>query len=298
MDSPAGGWQDAPMQEQGGRPSGLAAIAVAGAVLFAVALFVPFQSAGAAELTVLDVGQGVRIWGSLALGPLTALGVAIGGAWLLMGRWTVRRASGLVAAAGLWMTLRGAALLGVSLFREEPVSPALGAYLALAGGILVLAAGVAAFARDQAEVGARSRAMCALTLVGAIVYVLANLVSAARVAPPGLEPSELEVVDLSSPPATLLWEALLPTTITIVLLLAAMRVLTGTAGGTGALLMGLGLITALQFAGLLAWATSGAVEFLAPTAGVSVGILAGALLFVAGLLSPTEPLASPVSAAA
>jgi hypothetical protein len=183
------------------------------------------------------------------------------------------------------------------MFREEGVSPALGASLALAGGILVLGAGVAAFARAPAEAGARSRTVCALTLAGSIVYVLANLVSAARVSPPGFEPSELQVVDLSSPPDTLLWEALLPAVVTIVLLLASMRVLTGTAGGTGALLMGLGVITAFQFAGILAWASSGAVEFLAPTAGVTVGIVAGVLLFAAGLLSPTEPLGGPTPAA-
>ena len=270
---------------------------VAGAVLFVVALFLPFQTRPDADPAVLDVGQGIRIWGSLALGPLAALSTAATGAWLL-GRWTVRRASGLIAAAGLWMALRGAALVGVSLFRDVPVTPAIGSYLALAGGILVLGAGVAAFARAPEEVGARSRAMCALTLIGAVAYVGANLVSAARVAPPGFEPSELEVVDLSSPPATLLWEALLPAVVTVVLLLAAMRILTGTAGGTGALVMGLGLITAVQFAGILAWSTSGAVEFLAPRAGVTVGIAAGLLLFVAGLLSPTEPVSAPAPAPA
>jgi hypothetical protein len=273
--------------------SATALIAVAGAVLFVVALFLPFQTRVDAEPSVLDVAQGIRVWGSLALGPVAALGMAIAGAWLLMGRWTLRRAAGLIVGAGLWMTLRGAALVGVSMFREEGVSPALGAYVALAGGILVLGAGMASFARATAETGARSRTVCALTLVGTIVYVLANLVSAARVSPPGFEPSDLEVVNLSSPAATLVWESLLPAVVTVVLLLAAMRVLTGTAGGTGALLMSLGLVTVFQFAGILAWATSGAVEFLAPTAGVSVGIVAGALLFGAGLLSPTEPLSGP-----
>jgi hypothetical protein len=68
-----------------------------------------------------------------------------------------------------------------------------------------------------------------------------------------------------------------------------MRILTGTAGGTGALLMGLGLITALQFAGILAWASSEAVPFLSPTRGVSLGIVTGVLIFAAGLLTPTEP---------
>jgi hypothetical protein len=267
-------------------------------VVFVMALFLPFQSRPDADPAILDLDQGVRVWASLALGPVAALGAALGGAWLLLGRWTVRRAAGLIVAAGLWMTLRGAALVGVSLFGEGSVSPALGAYLALAGGLLVLGAGVTAFARAPAEVGARSRAMCALTIVGTIVYAVANLVSAARVAPPGFEPSELQVVDLASPPATLLWEALLPATLMIVLLLSAMRVLTGTAGGTGAMLMGLGLITAAQFAGILAWATSGAVDFLAPRAGVSVGIAAGALVFVAGLLSPTEPLRRPAPAPA
>lgn len=270
-------------------------IAVAGAVLFVVALFLPFQSRPDAEPSILDVDQGIRVWGSLALGPLAALGTVVAGAWLLLGRWTPRRSAGLLVGAGLWMTLRGAALVGLSLLREDGVSPAIGAYLALAGGALVLGAGVASFASAPAETGARSRTMCALTLIGTIVYVVANLVSAARVAPPGFEPSELQVVNLSSPPASLLWEALLPAVVTIVLLLASMRVLTGTAGGTGALLMGLGLITAFQFAGILAWASSGAVEFLAPTAGVSVGIVAGMLLFGAGLLSPTEPLSDPAA---
>ena len=277
-------------------PTAPGLITVAGAVLFVVALFLPFQSRADAEPTILDVGQGIRVWGSLALGPLAALGTAAAGAWLLLGRWRLRRAAGLIVAAGLWMSLRGAALVGVSLFRDEGVSPALGAYLALAGGILVLGAGVASFSRAPAETGARSRTVCVLTLAGTIVYVLANLVSAARVTPPRFEPSELEVVDLSSPAATLLWEAFLPAAVTVVLLLAAMRVLTGTAGGTGALLMGLGLITAFQFAGILAWASSGAVEFLAPTAGVSIGIVAGVLLLAAGLLSPTEPLSGTTPA--
>src|ERR687891_369723 len=268
---------------------GPALIAVGGAVLFVLPLFPPFQSRGGADPSILDVGEGVRVWGSLALGPLAALLTVVAGAWLVMARWTPRRASGLIIAAGLWMTLRGLSFVGISLSGGEGVSPAIGAYLALAGGVLVLAAGIAAFASAPAEAGARSRAMCAVTLIGTIVYVLANLVAAARVAPPGFEPSELQVVDLSSPAATLVWEALLPAAVTIVLLLAAMRILTGTAGGTGALLMGIGLITAFQFLGILAWATSGAVDFLAPTAGVSVGIVAGVLLFVAGGPPPPPP---------
>src|ERR671918_494424 len=134
--------------------------------------------------------------------------------------------------------------------------------------------------------GARDRGRGSMALDGPVV-------AAAGVAPPGFEPSELQVVDLSSPAATLLWEAGLPAAITVVLRLAAMRVLTGTAGGTGALLMGLGLITAFQFLGILAWATSGAVEFLGPTPGVAVGIAAGALLFVAGGPSPPQPGGPP-----
>src|SRR5918996_598741 len=171
------------------------------------------------------------------------------------------------------------------------------ALIAVGGAVLFV---LAAFASAPAEVGARSRAMCAVTLLGTIVYVLANLVAAARVAPPGFEPSELQVVDLSSPAATLVWEALLPAAITVVLLLAAMRVLTGTAGGTGALLMGIGLITAFQFLGILALATSGAVDFLAPTAGVSVGIVAGVLLLGGGPPPPPGPVprAAPAAEAA
>src|SRR5919106_549937 len=272
---------------------GPALIAVGGAGLFVVRLFPPFLSRAGGDPSILEVGQGIRVWGSLALGPLAALVTAVAGAWLVMARWTPRRAAGLIIAAGPWMTLRGLSFVGISLSGGEGVSPAIGAYLALAGGVLVLAAGIAAFASAPAEVGARSRAMCAVTLLGTIVYVLANLVAAARVTPPGFEPSELQVVDLSSPAATLVWEALLPAAVTIVLLLAAMRVLTGTAGGTGALLIGIGLITAFQFLGILAWATSGAVEFLGPTPGVAVGIAAAAPLFLAGVPFPPRPGGPP-----
>src|SRR5919106_1547390 len=190
---------------------GPALIAVGGAGLFVVRLFPPFLSRAGGDPSILEVGQGIRVWGSLALGPLAALVTAVAGAWLVMARWTPRRASGLIIAAGLWMTLRGLSFVGISLSGGEGVSPAIGAYLALAGGVLVLAA--------------------------------------------------------------------------------------GTAGGTGALLMGIGLITAFQFLGILAWATSGAVDFLAATAGVSVGIVAGVLLFVGGLLSPPERVPRPAPAA-
>jgi hypothetical protein len=270
-------------------PIGLAFLSVVGTAVFLVALFLPFQSRPGASPRILDLEQGFRVWGSLALGPLGMAIAALIGAWLLLGRWSLRRAAGLIVAAGLWGTLRGAALVGISVFREVEVAPGVGAYLALAGGVLVLAAGIAAFARAPAEVGARSRAVCALTLTATVGYVLANLIAAARVSPAGFEPTEIAVVNLSSPGSTLLWEGLLPGVVTIVLLLSAMRILTGTAGGTGALVTGVGLITALQFAGILAWASSGAVESLAPTLGVAVGIVAGAVLFVAGLLSPTEP---------
>jgi hypothetical protein len=278
------------------RPLGLALLAVAGAVLFVAALFLPFQSRPGASSTILVLDEGFRVWGSLALGPLGALIAAAAGAWFLMGRWRLRRAAGLIVAAGLWATLRGGAILGISLFREEGVAAGIGGYLALAGGILVLASGIAALVRVPAEAGARSRAMCVLTLFGAVTYAVANLVPAARLAPPGLEPTEIAVVNLSSPPATLLWEGLLPGVVTIVLLLSAMRILTGTAGGTGALLMGLGSITALQFAGIIAWASSGAVESLSPVIGAWVGVAAGVVVFVGGLLSPTEPASRPAEA--
>ena len=261
--------------------------------MFVVALFLPFQTRPGASPTILDLDQGFRVWGSLALGPLAMLLTAAAGAWLLLGRWSLRRAAGLIVAAGLWATLRGAAVLGISLFREGEVAPGVGAYLAVAGGVLVLAAGIAAFARAPTEAGARSRAMCAMTLIAAVGYVVANLVAAARLSPRGFEPTDIAVVNLSSPADTLLWEGLLPGVVTIVLLLSAMRILTGTAGGTGALLMGLGLITALQFVGILAWASSGAVESLAPSAGVALGIVTGVVLFVAGLLSPTGPAPGP-----
>jgi hypothetical protein len=279
-------------------PIGLSLLAAVGAAVFLFALFLPFQSRPGASSTILDLDQGFRVWGSLALGPLGAVMTTAAGAWLLVGRWSLRRAAGLIVAAGLWGTLRGATLLGISLFREGDATPGIGAYLAVVGGVLILAAGIAAFARAPAEVGARSRAMCALTLIAAVGYVFANLIPAARVSPPGFEPTDIAVVNLSSPADTLFWEGLLPGVVTIVLVLSAMRVLTGTAGGTGALLTGLGLITALQFAGILAWASSGAVESLAPTAGVTLGIVTGAVLFVAGLLSPTQPAerAEPVPA--
>src|SRR5918996_632245 len=103
------------------------------------------------------------------------------------------------------------------------------ALIAVGGAVLFV---LAAFASAPAEVGARSRAMCAVTLLGTIVYVLANLVAAARVAPPGFEPSELQVVDLSPPPETLVGKPPLPPAVTFVLLLAAMRALPETAGGT------------------------------------------------------------------
>lgn len=280
------------MESRGSRPIGLALVTVAGATVFLAALFLPFQIRPGADQAILDLDQGFRVWGSLALGPIGVLAVAAGGASLLRGRWTSRRAGGLLVAAGLWATLRGATLVGLSLFRGGEVAPGMGAYLALAGGVLSLVAGGAVLARAPAQVGARSRAVCALTLVGAVAYALANLVAAARLAPAGFEPSELAVVNLSSPSSTLLWEGLLPGVLTIVLLLAAMRVLTGTAGGTGALLMGLGLITALQFVGILAWASSGAVRFLSPTWGVALGIATGLLVFVAGLLAPTGPAPS------
>lgn len=282
------------MEARGSRPIGLALVAVAGAALFVAALFVaalflPFQAREGADPRILDLDQGFRVWGALALGPIGVLVAAAAGAYLLLGRWTARRAAALMVAAGLWGTLRGATLVGLSLFQEGEVAPGMGAYLALAGGVLCLVAGGAVFARTPGEVGARSRAVCALTLVGAVAYALANLVTAARVAPPEFEPTELALVNLSSESSTLLWEGLLPGVITILLLLSAMRILTGTAGGTGALLMGLGLITALQFVGILAWASSGAVQFLSPTLGVALGIATGLLLFVGGLLSPTGP---------
>jgi hypothetical protein len=280
------------MQTRGSRPIGPALLAAGGALLFVAALFLPFQVRSGTDQTILDLDQGFRVWGSLALGPLGLLIAAVAGGWLLLGRWSARRAAGLIMAAGLWGTLRGAAILGVSWFpggtAGDAVDPAIGSYLALAGGILILLAAVAAFTRAPAEDGARSRAICVLALVSAIGYALSNLVSAARLAPPEFEPTEIAVVNLSSPDVTLLWEGLLPGVITIVLLLSAMRILTGTAGGTGALLMGLGLITALQFAGIMAWASSGVVRFLSPTLGGWLGITTGALLFVTGLLSPTE----------
>jgi hypothetical protein len=281
------------METTASRPVGPALLAVAGAALFVAALFLPFQVRSGTDLRILDLDQGFRVWGSLALGPLGVLIVAAAGGWLVLGRRSPRRAAGMMVAAGLWAALRGAAVLGVSWFpgggADDAIDPGIGSYLALAGGVLILIAGVTAFARAPAEVGARSRAICALALVGAVAYALANLIAAARVAPPQFEPTELAVVNLSSPSATLLWEGLLPGVVTIVLLLAAMRILTGTAGGTGALLMGLGLITALQFVGILAWASSEAVPFLSPTWGVSLGIVTGVLIFAAGLLSPIEP---------
>src|SRR5918996_1239092 len=107
------------------------------------------------------------------------------------------------------------------------------ALIAVGGAVLFV---LAAFASAPAEVGARSRAMCAVTLLGTIVYVLANLVAAARVAPPGFEPSELQVGALRSRPAPRVWEPLRPAAVTSVLLVGGRRVLTVTAGGTGALL--------------------------------------------------------------
>lgn len=294
MRSPAGGWQDCHVQRADSRPVLLALLAVAGAALFVAALFLPFQSRPGASPTILDLDEGFRVWGSLALGPLGVLIAAAVGAWFLLGPWSLRRAAGLIVAAGLWATLRGAALLGISLFpggSAGDIEPGLGSYLALAGGILILVAGIASFAPAPAEFGARSRAMCVLALVGAVAYGFSNLVPAARLAPPQFEAREIAVVNLSSPSATLLWEGLLPAVVTIVLLLSAMRILTGTAGGTGALLMGLGLITILQFAGIIAWASSGAVEFLSPTVGGWLGIATGVVLFTAGLLSPMEPAA-------
>jgi hypothetical protein len=295
--SPTGGCEDAPMETKGSRPVGLALLAAAGAALFVAALFLPFQVRPGEDPRILDLDQGFRVWGSLALGPLGVLIAAAAGGWLLLGRWSPRRAAGMIVAAGLWGTLRGAAVVGLSWFPAgaagDAVDPGVGAYLALAGGVLVLVAGAAAFARAPVEDGARSRAVCVLVLVSAIGYALSNLVSAARLAPPEFEPTEIAVVNLSSPDVTLLWEGLLPGVITIVLLLSAMRILTGTAGGTGALLMGLGLITALQFAGILAWASSGAVRFLSPTWGVALGMVTGVVVFVTGLLSPPGPEPSP-----
>jgi hypothetical protein len=285
------------METRVSRPVGLALLATVGALLFVAALFLPFQVRAGADQTILDLDQGIRVWGSLALGPLGVLIAAAAGSWLLLGRWSSRRAAGMIVAAGLWGALRGAALLGVSWFpgggAGDAIDPGIGSYLALAGGVLILLAGITAFARAPAEDGARSRATCVLALVSAIGYALSNLVSAARLAPPEFEPTEIAVVNLASSDITLLWEGLLPTVVTIVLLLSAMRILTGTAGGTGALLMGLGLITALQFAGIMAWASSGAVRFLSATLGGWLGIATGAVLFVTGLLSPTEPASRP-----
>ncbi len=284
-----------------GRIAAWAAAAVAGAVLFFVALVLPFQAGPGPTPRVLDIHQGFRVWGSIALAPLGVVVVTAVGAWLLLGRWTLRRAAGLLVGAGLWPTLRGVSFVGALWFARDDVQPGPGSSLALAGGIVVLAVGLAMLARAPHEVGARSRVVCGLTLVAAVGYVLSSLVPVARHAPPGFEPSDLAVVNLSAPDATLVWEALLPAVITIVLVLASLRILTGTAGGTGAMLMALGTITALQFAGHLAWASSGAVEQLSPTVGGWLGVVTGALVFVTGLLSPAgpaEPVGAPAPAAA
>ncbi len=122
------------MQTRGSRPIGPALPAAGGALLFVAALFLPFQVRSGTEQTILDLDQGFRVWGSLAVGPLGVLIAAVAGGWLLLGPWSARRAAGLIIAAGLWGTLRGAAILGVSWFpggaAGDAVDPGIGSYLA------------------------------------------------------------------------------------------------------------------------------------------------------------------------
>jgi hypothetical protein len=130
-----------------------------------------------------------------------------------------------------------------------------------------------------------------LTILATVGYVVATVIPAARQAAPGVEALDLTLVNLDAPEATLLWEALLPGAVTIALLLAAMRILTGTAGGTGATVMALGVVTALQFGGIIVWATRSDI-FLSPAPGAFLGLAAGLLLLLTGLLAPAAPVGS------
>ncbi len=287
--------QDARVTEArtGPRELGVGLLGVAGGTVFLVAMFLPYLTQGGPvprDVAIIEVSEGFRVWGPLALAPAGVPAVAVTGAVLLVGgRWTPRRSAGLLIGAGLWATLRGVSLVGVAVYPGgtlgSVLEPAIGSFLALSGGVMVLAAGLVTFAGAPDETGARSRFVAGLQILASAGYVVAAVIPAARQAAPGVEALDLTLVNLDAPEATLLWEALLPGAVTIALLLAAMRILTGTAGGTGAMVMALGVVTTLQFGGIIAWATRSNV-FLSPAPGGFLGLGTGLLLLVAGLLAP------------
>lgn len=273
-------------------------MAIAGAVVFVAAMLLPYETLTGPpprDVAIIDLAEPARVWAPLALAPVAVLVTAAAGALLLAtDRWAPHRAAGMLTGAGVWAALRGASLVGVATLPGgslgPSVDPSVGSFLALAGGGAVLVAGVTVFTRSPDEVGARSRVVAGLTIVGAVGYALAQLIPAARQRTPGFETADLSLVDPASPDLVLLWEALLPAVVTVILLLAGMRILTGTAGGTGALVMAIGVITTLQFTGIALWATNDAL-FLSPAPGAFLGIGTGLVLLLAGLLSPTEPAA-------